>query len=503
MSKPWVPRPYQPIMSTFVLENERCNLFVSMGMGKSSTMLFAVDCLLVSGHINKALVLAPLRVARGTWPDEAGKWCEFQHLKVVFVGDEWTPAEREFLRAWRTLGNDPPAQKKQAVAALRPAAVRSFLGRTRQADIVTINYDRIRELVAILGDQWPFDMVIADEVSRVKSFRLQQGGKRAQALGKVAHTHVKRWVGLTGTPAANGLQDLWALIWFLDRGHRLGNTYTAFMDRWFGFRRKKDAVNPDGGYVERIVFPHSQVEIQGLLKDICLTLDPKDWFDLDEPLVNTLYVDLPPRARKHYREMEREFFTSIEGHDIEAFGAAAKALKALQLAAGAAYVEGSNTKWEEVHDEKLQALESIVEEAAGAPVLVAYHFKSDLARLKARFPHGIDVATAAGLKRAQAGEGTVWFGHPASMGHGVDGLQYHCNTAVFFSAWFALEEHLQFIERIGPVRQKQAGKERPVHLHYIVARDTVDEQVLERLTTKRETQDILLDALNRYKERNK
>lgn len=490
-------------MVNHALDNPRCALFAGMGMGKTSGTLLIIDMLLVSGHVNKVLVLAPLRVARGTWPDEVGKWHQFQHLKVVFAGGEWAPAEREFLRAWRTLGNEPPAQKKRAAAALRPAAAASFLARTTTSDIVTINYDRIRELVAILGAQWPFDMVVADESTRVKSFRLQQGGKRAQALGKVAHTHVKRWVNLTGTPAPNGLEDLWGQTWFLDRGHRLGNTYTAFMDRWFGFRRKKDAVNPDGGYVERVAFPHSQAEIQCLLKDICLTLDPKDWFDLDEPLVNTLYVDLPPKARKHYREMEREFFTSIEGHDIEAFGAAAKALKALQLAAGAAYVEGSNMKWEEVHDEKLQALESIVEEAAGAPVLVAYHFKSDLARLKARFPDGIDVATAAGLRRAQAGEGTVWFGHPASMGHGVDGLQYHCNTAVFFSAWFALEEHLQFIERIGPVRQRQAGKERPVHLHYIVARDTVDEQVLERLTTKRETQDILLDALNHYKERNK
>lgn len=489
-------------MIDHMLDHPRCAIFCFMGGGKTSGTLLTIDHLLVSGHVNKVLVLAPLRVARGTWPDEVGKWHEFRHLKIVFAGDEWTPAEREFLRAWRAFikAEKPTPDQKHAVTSLRPAAAASFLARTATADIVTINYDRVRELVAILDAQWSFDMVVADESTKTKSYRLQQGGKRAQALGKVAHTRVKRWVNLTGTPAPNGLPDLWGQTWFLDRGHRLGNTYTAFMDRWFGFRRIKDAINPDNAYVERIAFPHAQAEIEGLLKDICLTLDPKDWFDLQAPIVNTLYVDLPKTARQHYKEMEKEFFTSIQDYDIEAFGAAPKALKCLQLAAGCAYVGESNKDWVEVHDEKLQALESIVEEAAGAPVLVAYHFKSDRARILKRFPDAIDVATPKGLARAQAGEGRIWIGHPASMGHGVDGLQYHCNTAVFFSLWFALEEHLQFIERIGPVRQKQAGKERPVHLHYIVARNTVDEVVRERLVTKRSVQECLMDAMNRYKE---
>lgn len=467
MTRSFEPRPYQPLMWQHILQYRRCALFVPMGMGKTSSVLMAITILLLSGSARKVLILAPLRVARSTWPDEVGKWADFAHLRVsAIVG---SPAER--------------------LAALRAPA-----------DIYTINYDNLVWLTEVLGDKWPFDMVVADEATRLKSYRSKQGGKRARALSAVAHTKVKRWVGLTGTPAPNGLQDLWGQTWFVDKGHRLGLTFTAFMDRWFGFKRIRDAVNPDKAYVERIVFPHAQREIEGLLKDVCLTLDLKDWFDLQEPIVNTLYVDLPERARKHYREMEKEMFTMLGEHEIEAFGAAAKTMKCLQLAGGAAYVEGSNEKWEVVHNEKLDALESIIEEAAGAPVLVAYHFKSELARLKERFPHGIDLAVKGNLERAQRGEPGPWFAHPASMGHGIDGLQKHCNILAFFTRSWNLEEHLQIIERIGPVRQFQAGHNRPVFIHHIVARRTVDEDVMERIATKREVQDILLAALKRRNE---
>jgi SNF2 family DNA or RNA helicase len=500
-------------MVAHAMEHPRCAIWAGMGMGKTSATLYVIASLLQLGLIRWTLILGPLRVARGVWTREAGQWSVFSHLRIAFVED-WTPQEQAFLRArtayGRALAKDPDSEAtrnlRKQMQALQPAAAAARLQVIRHLDILTINYDVLEQLVAILGDEWPFDLVVADEATRVKSFRIQKGGKRAGALGKVAFKRTKRWINLTGTPAPNGLQDLWGQTWFLDRGHRLGNTFSGFMDRWFGFRRIKDAVNPDSAYVERIVFPHSQAEIQGLLKDVCLTLDPKDWFDLQEPVVNTLYIDLPVGARKKYREMEKEFFTRLmrEGieHDIEAFGAAAKAMKCLQLCNGAAYVGDDNKTWADVHDEKLQALESVVEEAAGEPVLTAYHFKSDRARIMKRFPHAIDVATPKGLAQAQAGEGSLWIGHPASMGHGIDGLQQHCHTLAFFGLWFNLEEHMQFIERVGPVRQAQAGLERTVNIHYIAARDTVDEIVLERLTSKRSTQSVLMDAMNRYKERN-
>jgi SNF2 family DNA or RNA helicase len=462
------PRPYQPLMWQHILRYPRCALFVPMGMGKTSAVLMAIVILLLSGSVRKVLILAPLRVARSTWPDEVAKWADFAHLRVsAIVG---TPEER--------------------LAALR-----------KPADIYTINYDNLVWLIETLGDRWFFDMVVPDEATRLKSFRSKQGGKRAQALSKQAFGRVKRWVNLTGTPAPNGLQDLWGQMWFIDKGHRLGLTFTAFMDRWFGFKRIRDALNLEGkAYVQRIVFPHAQKEIEGQIKDVCLTLDLKDWFDLQDPVVNTLYVDLPPKARKHYEEMEKELFTLLENNEIEAFGAAAKTIKCLQLANGAAYIEGSNEKWIEVHDEKLEALESIIEEAAGAPVLVAYHFRSDLVRIQKRFPQA-RVLDAKPQTICDWNEGRIQLllAHAASAGHGLN-LADGGNILVFFARWWDSEQHQQIIERIGPVRQFQAGHNRPVFIHHIVARGTVDEDVMERLATKREVQDILLAALKRRSE---
>jgi SNF2 family DNA or RNA helicase len=452
------------MMWQHILEHKRCALFVPMGMGKTSAVLMAISILLLSGGVRKVLILAPLRVARSTWPDEVRKWAEFSHLRVsAIVG---TVDERR--------------------AALRV-----------DADVYTMNYDNLVWLTEEVGSKWFWDMVVADEATRLKSKRIRQGGKRAQSLSKVAFGYVQHWVNLTGTPSPNGLQDLWGQMWFIDEGRRLGLSFTSFMNRWFGFRRAKDAVRPGKAYVERIVFPHAQAEIQSLIKDACLTLDTKDWFDLKAPIVNTLYIDLPPVARKHYREMEKELFTLLENNEIEAFGAAAKTIKLLQFCAGSCYIEGSNEKWVEVHDEKLDALESIIEEAAGASVLVAYHFRSDLARIQRRFPEArVLDAKPQTIRDWNEGRIQILLAHPASAGHGLN-LADGGSILVFFAHWWALEEHLQIIERIGPVRQLQAGHDRPVFIHHIVARDTVDEDVMERIATKREVQDILLDALKR------
>jgi SNF2 family DNA or RNA helicase len=332
---------------------------------------------------------------------------------------------------------------------------------------------------------------VADESTRLKSFRLRQGGKRAQALARVAHKHVSRFIELTGTPSPNGLQDLWGQAWMLDQGQRLGRTFSGFAGRWF------QTVPGSQGYTQIRPLAHAQAEIQQLLADLCLTLDPKDWFDLQQPIVNVLRVDLPKAARKHYQDMEREMFMQLEGHEVEAFGAAARTIKCLQLANGAAYVGEGNKEYVEVHDAKLQALDSVIAEAAGAPVLVAYHFKSDLARLARAFPQGRQLdADPATIRDWNAGRIPVLFAHPASAGHGLN-LQDGGNILAFFGHWWDLEQHDQIIERIGPVRQVQAGHDRPVFIHYIVATDTVDELVMARRDSKREVQDILLEAMKR------
>ena len=239
-----------------------------------------------------------------------------------------------------------------------------------------------------------------------------------------------------------------------------------------------------------MIFEHSHHEIHSLIADVCLALDPKDWFDLAEPIVNVIEVDLPRRASEKYREFERELFAEIDGEEVEAFSAAAKTMKCLQLANGSAYLEDGKT-WVELHDAKLEALESLVEET-GEPILCAYHFKADLARLLKRFPDALDLSRDDHMQAAKAGKGRLWLGHPAGMGHGVDGLQQHCSTLAFFGHWWDLEQHDQFVERVGPMRQYQAGKNKPVFIHYLVARGTLDQVVVDRRASKADVQTLLM-----------
>ncbi|MBU0593331.1 MAG: DEAD/DEAH box helicase [Gammaproteobacteria bacterium] len=448
------PRPYQGIISGHILEVERCAVWAGMGLGKTISTFNALDALFLAGEDAPALVLAPLRVAKTTWPEESKKWQHLRHIDVMpIVG---SVAERR--------------------AALK-----------YDASVYTTNYENLVWLVEHFGERWPFRTVIADESTKLKSFRLRQGGKRAQALGRVAHTKIKRFVELTGTPSPNGLADLWGQMWFVDGGKRLGRTYDSFRQRWF--QKSYDGFG-------MTALPFAQEQIQDVLRDVCLTIEAKDWFDLDEPIVNNIYVDMPIRARALYRDMEKQMFMELEGHEVEAFNAAARTIKCLQIANGAAYVDDQQN-WKEVHDEKLQALEDIIEEAAGAPVMVAYHFKSDLARMQRAFPQGrVLDADPATITDWNNGRIPILFAHPASAGHGLN-LQDGGNILVFFGHWWNLEERLQIIERIGPVRQKQAGHDRPVFIHNIIARGTVDELVIARVETKREVQDLLLEAMKR------
>jgi hypothetical protein len=217
---------------------------------------------------------------------------------------------------------------------------------------------------------------------------------------------------------------------------------------------------------------------------------------------------MPLSARLRYREMEKAMFVELEcGRTSEAFNAAAKTSKCLQLANGAIYVDpdvenDSHPKakeWRQVHDAKLEALESIISEANGAAVIVVYEFKSDLARLQKAFQKGVVLGTDSGLAKFKAGKAQIGFAHPASIGHGVDGLQNITNIMIFFGHNWNLGTHLQIVERIGPVRQMQAGFNRNVFLYFILARDTLDEAVVERRASKREVQDILLEAMKRRK----
>lgn len=446
-------RDYQRAIVGHMLAHERCNIWAGMGTGKTVSTLTALQGLAMVEDPFPALVLAPLRVASSTWPSEVQKWA---HLKGLRLSD-WSGT--------RTFDQAP-------------------------ADIVAVNYDNAAHLVEAFPD-FPFRTVVADEATRLKSFRARQGGKRAQALGKVAHKHTRRWVNLTGTPAPNGFLDLWGQQWFIDAGARLGRSFSAFEDRWF--RIKRAPGQQYGGTVE--LLQGAQAEIEGRLADCTLTVRAADFLDLPPLIENTIEVELPATARRHYRELEREMFTVLAGGaEIEAFNAAGRTMKCLQAANGALYTDEQGT-WKELHDAKLDALASVVEEAAGAPVLVAYHFKSDLARLQRAFPQGRALdADPRTIEAWNLGRLPLLFVHPQSAGHGLN-LQQGGNILVFFGLWWDLETHEQVIERIGPTRQAQAGYNRPVYVHRIVARQTVDELVLQRLQTKASVQQVLLEAM--------
>lgn len=466
MRKQFTPREYQSIMIDFSEDVNRCALWAGMGMGKTSSMLTSIDRRLMQGASHPTLVLAPLLVAKTTWPDEARKWQHLKNIRVVpVVGTE--------------------AQRRKALGI--------------DASVYTTNYEQLPWLVEHFGERWPFKHVVADESTRLKSFRTRQGGKRARALGQVAHTKIKYFTELTGTPSPNGLIDLWGQLWMVDGGQRLGRTFTAFKDRWF--RTDYDGTPRP--------FEHSEAQIHEAIKDVCLTINPKDWFDLREPIVRNIYVDLPVVARARYREMEKKLFTEIEGREVNAANSAVKTQKLLQLANGAVYVDPlaesdddpRSREFKPVHDVKLQALESIVAEASGMPVLVAYHFKSDLKRLLEAFPKGVHLSQkgSAGIQRDwNAGKIPVMFAHPQSAGHGLN-LQDGGNILVYFGHDWNLEHRQQIFERIGPMRQLQSGYERPTFIYNIVARDTVDELVIARTETKAAVQDILLEAMSRYK----
>lgn len=457
MSEIFVPHDYQFPTMEFIRANKRCGVWAPMGGGKTVCTLTALDQLDLTEEIWPAIALAPLRVARTVWGPELEKWRHLNHLRASIITG--TPKERD--------------------AALKV-----------DAQLFAINYDNLAWLVEELGADWPFKTVISDEFTRLKGTRSKQGAKRGQALNKVAFNKVDRFVGLTGTPSPNGLKDLWGQTWFLDHGLRLGNSFAAFEQRWF--QRGKDGYSLEP-------MDHAEKEIHEKVHDIYITVKG---LDVDEPIYNDVLVDLPEKVRKIYRDMEKKKLAEIKDKAVGAANAAVKTSKLLQIAGGAVYTGDSDNpdekgQWEELHDAKIDALKSVIEEANGAPVLVAYNFKHELIRLKKAFPQGRELdAKQSTVDDWNKGRIPILFAHPASAGHGLN-LQHGGNILVFFGVDWNLENFMQIIERIGPMRQKQSGYDRPVFVHLILARGTMDFGVRDRLLGKKSVQDALLDYMKR------
>ena len=471
----FIPREYQHLLRAFIFNNERCNAFAGMGTGKTSTSIESFAELKLFGEVERALVLAPKRVALHSWPDEMVKWKEsFGHLSMAAA-----------------IGT-----ADQRLAALRSTP-----------DILTINYDNIEWLIDQYGDNWPFDMVFADESTRLKGLRISfqrakrkdgtygmqfirgQGATRAKKLARVAHKFVRRWVNLTGSPAPNGLIDVWGQQWFVDGGQRLGNSFDEFSKRWFRLAlnstREQQILEP---------LPYAQEQIQRKLAETSMTINARDWFDIKNPIENIVYIDLPPRARKQYKEIQKEFFTWVQEHPVEVFNAGAKSMKCQQMASGSVYYDRDGN-WAEVHEEKLKALESIVEETNGESLLIRYEFKPDKARILKAFPNFKTLDDKGSLRDFQEGRLRGLVVHAASAGHGLD-LQQNCRTLVDYTSSHNLDHDEQIIERVGPTRQKQIGSDKEVYRYRIVARDTIEETVvLPVLHQKASLQNALRDAM--------
>lgn len=455
----FVPRSYQKLIVDNILYNKRTAVFAGMGLGKTASTLEAIRQIKAVRPSLTVLIIAPLRVAQSTWPDEVRKWDSFKNLRVSVICGS-AKARRDALLS--------------------------------DADIYTINYENIPWLVEELKGDWFFDLIVADESTRLKGLRARQGTQRAKALAKVAFKS-EGFVELTGTPAPNGLLDLWGQMWFLDKGTRLGKSFSAFQKEFFY------PISRGGGatrWVEWKLQEGSDKRIKRRIEDVSITVNPEDYFDVAKNIFNDIVVELPREVMRQYRKFARELYLELEGGaEVTAANAAVKTGRLLQMASGAVYVEdgeGSDA-YTVIHRAKIEALASVIEEANGAPVLCAYSYRHEVDRILKAFPYArvLDKSPQT-IRDWNKGKIPLLLAHPASCGHGLN-LQDGGNILVFFSCTWSLELHDQIVERIGAVRQAQAGHDRPTFVHYLIAKGTLDEAVKERLATKRDVLDVLLD----------
>ena len=443
----WSAHEYQRRAVRHLVEHPRSALWLDMGLGKTVVTLTAIRELLDSICVSKVLVVAPLRVTLTTWPNEIEKWDHTRHL------------------SYRVLRGTP----KQRLHALRELP-----------DITLVNYEQLQWLTTVLRDPWPFDMLVFDESSKMKS----SNSKRWRATRKVLR-YMDRVVLLTGTPAPNGLIDLWAQMFLLDFGRRLGATKTAFLDRWF-----------ESDYWGHKWTPreYASAQIHPLVGDICLSLRAADYLELPPVIYNDVPVVLDEHCAADYDELERELLLEIsECATVTAVNGAVLTSKLLQYCNGAVYTTdaaGDPTgEWEEIHDAKLDALADVLDEAGG-PVLLAYDFRFDLQRILDRFPRARvlddDPETIAQWNR---GEIPLLLAHPASAGYGLN-LQEGGHVIVWYGPTWNLSHYQQFNARLA-----RQGQTRPVIVHHLVVRDTIEERVMDVMQGKATVQEALLNAV--------
>lgn len=439
------PHEYQQYATDFIIKNPTTAVFLEMGLGKSVITLTAIlELCLEHFEVGRVLVIAPLRVARDTWPTEIQKWDHLKDLTYsVAVG---TASERR--------------------AALR-----------QKTFVHIINRENVQWLIEDSGIPWQYDMVVIDELSSFKSHQ----SKRFKSLMK-ARPGVKRMVGLTGTPSSNGLMDLWAEFRVLDMGKRLGRFITHYREQFFEPDRRNGmqvfSYKPRDG---------AEREIYRRIGDITISMRSADYLKMPECVMNTVPVRLDSSEFEIYEAMESKMVTELDGVEIDAVNAAALTGKLCQLANGAIYTPDGNTVF--FHERKLDALEDLIEGANGKPVLVAYWYKHDLVRIQERFKVR-ELKTSKDIADWNAGKIPVAAIHPASAGHGLN-LQAGGSTLIWFGLTWSLELYQQTNARLW----RQGQQAETVVIHHIITKGTVDEDVMRSLSEKDRSQAALMRAV--------
>lgn len=439
------PHEYQQYATDFIIKNPTAAVFLEMGLGKSVITLTAIlELCLERFEVGRVLVIAPLRVARDTWPAEIQKWDHLKDLTYsVAVG---TASERR--------------------AALR-----------QKTFVHIINRENVQWLIEDSGIPWQYDMVVIDELSAFKSHQ----SKRFKSLMK-ARPGVKRMVGLTGTPSSNGLMDLWAEFRVLDMGKRLGRFITHYREQFFEPDRRNGmqvfSYKPRDG---------AEREIYRRIGDITISMRSADYLKMPECVMNTVPVRLDSQEFEIYEAMESKMVTELDGVEIDAVNAAALTGKLCQLANGAIYTPDGNTVF--FHERKLDALEDLIEGANGKPVLVAYWYKHDLVRIQEHFKVR-ELKTSKDIADWNAGKIPVAAIHPASAGHGLN-LQAGGSTLIWFGLTWSLELYQQTNARLW----RQGQQAETVVIHHIITKGTVDEDVMRSLSEKNRSQAALMRAV--------
>lgn len=440
----YVPHDYQQYATEYIKSHPVAAVLLDMGLGKTAISLTALlDLLFDSFEAHRILVIAPLRVARDTWPAEIEKWDHLSMLTYsVAVGS-----------------------KKDRKAALM-----------RDADIYIINRENVQWLVEQSGIPFTFDTVIVDELSSFKNHQ----SKRFKALMKV-RPRIKRIVGLTGTPSANGLMDLWAEFKVLDMGQRLGRFIGMYRNNYF----RPDKRNGQIIYSYKLL-PGADKAIYKQISDITISMKATDHLKMPELVMNTHTVELSDDEREHYDELKQTLVLQLPEKEITVANAAALTGKLLQMANGAIYDDDGDHI--HIHDRKLDALEDLIEGANGKPVLVAYWFKHDLEPIKSRFKVR-EIKSSSDIREWNAGKIPVAVIHPASAGHGLN-LQAGGSTLIWFGLTWSLELYQQTNARLW-----RQGQQDTVVIHHIITDDSVDGRVLKALQSKEKIQDSLIAAV--------